>query len=516
MSLLSDLGRNLVNLQNNEIRYFQAAVSLCVGSLQAKGVYDSLSPNQSAVALAYNLVFDYNFNNKEFHGNKYSRSMTINNFRLNPSIGLSIGGGDRFSHRIMVGADLRKDAGDGTKVRAETSFWSNLNAKVGNERFMRCGGISRSYLERGIRRRSSPIRSEVYESVLEGMMLKYRTLLCWRVASTGRGQSEERRERFMLTAFAKVRLSNLFSAGVAGQFYHYACSFRRRVVDNNLIQPFFRADFSKGTNFQLLSAQAAFLLGLQKDRAADRNFSLPCGGELTLDVRRWNVGIHSTVFYGDDMMPLYGNMDRNGDRYGDNLYYGSLLQSPLGRLRSCCYTRLKAYWRPYQRFSGSFAVCCVSFNDGYRLSAESLSLFNLDKLTHNNHYEKVVLYIFLCLGFCLPAQALKTNLHSSAAHTIDVTQLVRFNLYGAESGLLLWRSILSDSVRRVNGGRECDNVDAGDCLQGDNAAYYYNLCRTLSRRIYIPGIASYMKYEPWCRDHDIEPGTKVYDRVSHS
>lgn len=366
-----------------------AAVSLCVGSLQAKGVYDSLSPNQSAVALAYNLVFDYNFNNKEFPGNKYSRSMTINNFRLNPSIGLSIGGGDRFSHRIMVGADLRKDAGDGTKVREETSFWYNLNAKVGNGT-LSCvaGAYPRSYLEGEYSEAFFSDSVRVYDSVLEGMMLKYRTSSLYaEVALDWMGmQSDTRRERFMITAFAKVRLSDLFSAGVAGQFYHYACSFQQEgVVDNNLIQPFFRADFSKGTGFQLLSAQAAFLFGLQKDRAADENFSLPCGGELTLDVKRWNVGIHSTVFYGDDMMPLYGNRDRNGDRYGDNLYYGSSFY----RVRTngsapAVYTRFEAYWQPHISDFLDLSLSAVfHFNDGYSGCQQKVSLlFNLDKLTH--------------------------------------------------------------------------------------------------------------------------------------
>lgn len=57
-------------------------------------------------------------------------------------------------------------------------------------------------------------------------------------------------------------------------------------------------------------------------------------------------------------------------------------------------------------------------------------------------------------------------------------------------------------------------VDAGDCLQGDNAAYYFNYVDTLSPHLY-PRIASYMKYDAVCvGNHDIETGHPVYDRVA--
>ncbi len=57
-------------------------------------------------------------------------------------------------------------------------------------------------------------------------------------------------------------------------------------------------------------------------------------------------------------------------------------------------------------------------------------------------------------------------------------------------------------------------LDAGDCLQGDNAAYFFNYVDTLSPHLY-PRLASYMKYDAVCvGNHDIETGHKVYDRVA--
>lgn len=70
-----------------------------------------------------------------------------------------------------------------------------------------------------------------------------------------------------------------------------------------------------------------------------------------------------------------------------------------------------------------------------------------------------------------------------------------------------------DSVRRESG---CENVlliDVGDCLQGDNAAYYYNFVDTLSAHLY-PRITEYMGYDAVVvGNHDIETGHSVYDRL---
>ena len=71
-----------------------------------------------------------------------------------------------------------------------------------------------------------------------------------------------------------------------------------------------------------------------------------------------------------------------------------------------------------------------------------------------------------------------------------------------------------DSVRAAAGASSVLLIDAGDCLQGDNAAYYYNYVDTLSPHLY-PRIARYMKYDAIAvGNHDIETGHKVYDRVA--
>lgn len=70
-----------------------------------------------------------------------------------------------------------------------------------------------------------------------------------------------------------------------------------------------------------------------------------------------------------------------------------------------------------------------------------------------------------------------------------------------------------DSVRTVNGSESVILIDAGDCLQGDNAAYYFNYVDTVTPHLYAR-LADYMKYDAVCvGNHDIETGHAVYDRV---
>ena len=42
----------------------------------------------------------------------------------------------------------------------------------------------------------------------------------------------------------------------------------------------------------------------------------------------------------------------------------------------------------------------------------------------------------------------------------------------------------ADSIRRAEGAENVILLDAGDCLQGDNAAYYFNYIDTTSKHIF--------------------------------
>lgn len=70
-----------------------------------------------------------------------------------------------------------------------------------------------------------------------------------------------------------------------------------------------------------------------------------------------------------------------------------------------------------------------------------------------------------------------------------------------------------DSVRSAAGADNVLLIDAGDCLQGNNAAYYYNYVDTLTPHL-LPRLLKYMGYDAVAvGNHDIETGHGVYDRV---
>lgn len=71
-----------------------------------------------------------------------------------------------------------------------------------------------------------------------------------------------------------------------------------------------------------------------------------------------------------------------------------------------------------------------------------------------------------------------------------------------------------DSIRNEVGEENLLLIDGGDCLQGDNAPYYFNYVATDEPHLF-PRIAGYMGYDVVCvGNHDIETGHAVFDRVA--
>ena len=70
-----------------------------------------------------------------------------------------------------------------------------------------------------------------------------------------------------------------------------------------------------------------------------------------------------------------------------------------------------------------------------------------------------------------------------------------------------------DSLRVSDGPENIVLIDAGDCLQGDNAAYYFNYVDTTSKHLFAR-MVEHMGYDAVVvGNHDIETGHPVYDRL---
>lgn len=71
-----------------------------------------------------------------------------------------------------------------------------------------------------------------------------------------------------------------------------------------------------------------------------------------------------------------------------------------------------------------------------------------------------------------------------------------------------------DSVRVAAGAENVILIDAGDCLHGDNASYYFNYVDTETEHVF-PRMLEYLGYDAWIPgNHDIETGHPVYDRIA--
>ncbi len=71
----------------------------------------------------------------------------------------------------------------------------------------------------------------------------------------------------------------------------------------------------------------------------------------------------------------------------------------------------------------------------------------------------------------------------------------------------------ADSLRTAEGAENIILLDAGDCLQGDNAAYYFNYVDTTSKHIFAR-MMEHIGYDAVVvGNHDIETGHPVYDRI---
>lgn len=74
----------------------------------------------------------------------------------------------------------------------------------------------------------------------------------------------------------------------------------------------------------------------------------------------------------------------------------------------------------------------------------------------------------------------------------------------------------ADSIRVADGAENVILIDAGDCLQGDNAAYYFNYVDTTSKHLFAR-MVEYIGYDAVVvGNHDIETGHPVYDRMNRT
>lgn len=116
----------------------------------------------------------------------------------------------------------------------------------------------------------------------------------------------------------------------------------------------------------------------------------------------------------------------------------------------------------------------------------------------------------LCAG-CRPASG---ELHVISTNDVHGAWFDESYTGGPQRPSLFAINTYVDSIRNAVGRDNVLLVDAGDCLQGDNAAYYYNYVDTLSEHLFVR-LVDYMGYDAVVvGNHDVETAHPVYDRVT--
>ncbi len=307
-----------------------------------------LSAEDGKARFVYDVDFEMRFDNREYYRSDFSSSMTIFGARLTPSVGIYLPQNESgMEHRLMMGIDVMKDFGaspvskllsggtdmDETSPRLsnvalfrELTLYYHLNRKTESTGLELYAGIFP-------RRASEGSYSDVffsdslkfYDNNLEGLLLKIRRPKAyWEVGCDWMGQyGQVRKEKFMVFSSGLSRINSFFNVGYSAYMYHFAGSDKARgVVDNILLNPYLRFDFASMTGFQEMSVRLGWLQGMQNDRKFVGHYVFPGGGELDLEIRKWNFGLHNRLFCGTDMMPYYNSLDAGGDKYGGRLYFG--------------------------------------------------------------------------------------------------------------------------------------------------------------------------------------------------
>lgn len=130
-----------------------------------------------------------------------------------------------------------------------------------------------------------------------------------------------------------------------------------------------------------------------------------------------------------------------------------------------------------------------------------------------------LIFIPLLLGLCMSVASGSLNAKDHSLYVVT-TGDVHGSWFASPyvDGARSKTSLMSvkhyvDSLRLAVGAENVLLLDAGDCLQGDNAAYYYNYVDTADTHLFSR-ICKYMGYDAVVvGNHDIETGHAVYDRV---
>ncbi len=368
----------------------------------------SAETSQHKTYFAYDVNYEMRFDNREFYKSRFSKSMTIFGSRLTPSAGIQIVQRDRTTHRIMTGIDIMKDFGaspvapsvtvpespelssslNNKDLFKELTLWYGMKKADRQQSFELYAGIfPRRFMEGRYSQAFFSDSLAFYDNNLEGMLIRYKKrgtffeLGCDWMGKYG----DSRREKFMIFSSGEKKMGSMMYLGYSAYMYHFACSREVvGVVDNMLINPYLRFDFSRPFEVDNFTITVGWLQSFQHDRLNVGHYVFPNGAEVVTDLSNWNFGLKNHLFYGTDMMPYYNSKDIGGYKYGSRLYVGDPFFRVFddGTTGYGIYDRLEVYYTPRLGKLLDLKVSALfHFNKGYSGCQQVVSLlFNLQEI----------------------------------------------------------------------------------------------------------------------------------------
>ena len=293
---------------------------------------------------------DYIFDNAEYSRSSeaFDKSGTLHGVRLVPTVGIMLPQGENVTHRVRLGIDLVKYAGEqlsaGSVFNEVTLYYDcSLALSDGGTFEALAGCFPRKYF-------GGSYRGPVFDGPVlfkdrnvEGMLFKYSNSdlhaelgLDW-MGRYGDDAHPARRERFQILTSGDWRFAGPFHLNWVGSFYHYANSPDvYGVVDNHLINPML--EWRPSTALDLLSLSAGGIVTYQCDRAYEDFIRAPGGFYSRQAFEKWHVGIHNSFYCGSDLQPFLA-------KYGTELYPGQPMFHTLSARPSCA-DELAIVFRP--------------------------------------------------------------------------------------------------------------------------------------------------------------------------
>ena len=319
----------------------------------------SFSALAQSEKLYLDVDFNFDFDNTEYSGSNLGPSETLFGIALAPAL--------RYEwnemHSLGVGVNMQKLFGS-------ASFLDNIDLiayyQFRNEKYGALAGLFRR--EKLIGRYSEAFFSNAWltsNRVVQGLALQHTAKKGYveLVADWNGLYSMERREQFRILLSGEGRFAKVMYAGATASMHHYAnrADFRYNVVDDILINPYIGVDFKAFFDFDI---RLGYLQSLQQDRLAGGGWQTPYGTELFFRMSRWGVFISNNFYIGDDLMPLYNSVGKEGTPYGADLYAGD----PFYRTENIIYNRTgigykRNFWKERINVKAEF----VLKTDGERL-----------------------------------------------------------------------------------------------------------------------------------------------------